>query len=213
MAVVRTLQVVLIATILAVEPGCVHRVAPPPTPLPITQFLKSFPAIYQTQQGTVVSYDGRIEHLSPTLEASLTSALPEYHFQVAKMSFMHWGPEPVDLLLVTRRDDDSVVAYSWSLWFDNPSPSFSYLLPSDPARLSDPGPILEAISQALAEISGYRSGPVTFEAGEADPTSTVRSRMSVTLFDAISQPQRIISLQFSKYGSATLNIDAPQPVA
>ncbi len=107
----------------------------PDTANAVYKFLKHhFPVVYQVETGTDVFFKEEFLEIPDSLRVRLKTLFPDFEFKIAKMAFMHWGPEDVNLVLLLERDFFNqrvyhVNSYAWSIWFNGDLPfSFRNLL-------------------------------------------------------------------------------------
>lgn len=87
-------------------------------------FLGHLPTIYHASTGTQIVFTGEFVTVKPEIAKRLDAEFPDYDFRIAKMRYLHWGMEPVNLLLVIHRSDPRVCTYLWDLWFTDEPFSF-----------------------------------------------------------------------------------------
>lgn len=107
----------------------------PDTANAVYKFLKyHFPVVYQVETGTEVFFRDEFLEIPDSLQVKLKNFFPDFEFKIAKMAFMHWGPEDVNLALILERDFFNqrvyhINSYAWSIWFNGDLPfSFRNLL-------------------------------------------------------------------------------------
>lgn len=129
------------------------------------EFLTHLPPAYLAATGTPVRFTGEFTALPAALEADLQRQFPEEIFRMANMTFRHWGDEPVHLLLVVDREQNTVRSYLWDVWFDDAPFSFGNLF-GQQGQGSDAGKAhLGALARLLGFQMGWTAGEVTVEDG------------------------------------------------
>ncbi|MCG3118395.1 MAG: hypothetical protein ALAOOOJD_00584 [bacterium] len=90
----------------------------------LSKFLKThLPIVYKVETGTEVFFKDAFLPIPDSLQVKLEKLFPDFEFKIAKMAFLHWGPEDANLLVVLERDflnqkSFQVHSFVWAIWFD-----------------------------------------------------------------------------------------------
>jgi hypothetical protein len=145
-----------------------------------------------------VSFTGRFTPIPGDLESELQRAFPEVKFQIAEMTYMHWGPEPVNLLVASDRNSGHVLTYLWSLWFTSPTPAFVAVLNS---RSWSEEPEFRGATLTLAKLVARcmegRVGEVGYEPAESGKFLSLE-KITVELFDQHNRLWRVMKVHFQR---------------
>jgi len=88
-------------------------------------FIKSLVTVFPAQSGISVQFTGRFTPIPDELLTDLQRRFPNVEFRVAEMTYIHWGPDPVRLLIVSDRASRRVVSYLWDPSFTEPTTSLT----------------------------------------------------------------------------------------
>ena len=129
------------------------------------EFLAHLPPVHLVATGTRIAFTGQFTPIPAQLTKELQQQFPDFTFRIANMTFVHWGPEPVHLLLVVDRVHNSVRSYLWDVWFTEEPFSFDTAF----GQQGQPVDIAQARITALARLvcfqMGWTVGEVTVEDG------------------------------------------------
>jgi hypothetical protein len=151
------------------------------------EFLAHLPAVHVVVQGTHVKFTGEFTPLPAELTADLDRQFPDYIFRIANMHYLHWGWDPVRLLLVIDRNASTVRSYLWDVWFTDAPFSFGTTF----SQQGQPVEVAKARMAGLARLicfqTGWTPGEVTVEDGvvlaslldsEKEPWRIMRARVT-----------------------------------
>lgn len=127
----------------------------------IETFLKSLVAIHPISNGTIINFTGKYLEIPSDLKNELHLGFPNYNFTIARMTYLHWGPDPMNLIIVTDVSRGEVITYLWDIWF-NPAPFtfpsiFSREIKGSERQIHDQ---LSTLSKLIAYSMGGRIGAV-----------------------------------------------------
>ncbi len=144
-------------------------------------FLAVLPAVHFASTGVQTNFKGTFTKIDPELDRQLRTEFPKLTFHIADMEFIHWGPEPVHLLLVTDQRSGSVCTYVWDVWFADIPFSFGAVFAQreglEPAKRR-----MELLGRLLAQQMGWTVGS----------TGVEKSVVIVPLIDRNNAPWRYI---------------------
>ena len=203
------LIVVVISTIsCAAFPGpSDYSIVTTPDELSIEPFLSQWPRYYRIESGTRVGFTGDFRKLPSGLEAELEEYFPEYAFSIAEMWFLHWGPEDVNLIVVTDRESGSVVSYAWAPWFDASAGSLQFVVNQYKwGAYCSGSPIARALAHLLALAGDRNLGKM--EAEDFFGGSGLVCRMAFPLLskDRTRQADQEVVVEVHNHSTAWLTI-------
>ncbi len=139
---------------------------PPKTPeQACREYLIHLPDVYFASTGTQIEFTGQFTPGPPALQADLTKHFPELSFHIANMTFLHWGPEPVHLLLVVSKRTNRVCTFLWDLWFTREPISFRAQFGRDRRNPDTAKDRMAALASLLAFQMGWTAGEVSVSDG------------------------------------------------
>lgn len=128
------------------------------------EFLAVLPTVHLAATGTQTNFKGTFTKIDPVLERKLRAEFPKLDFHIADMEFVHWGPEPVRLLLVTDRRSGRVCTYVWDVWFTGIPFSFGAVF-AQREGLEQAKRRMELLGRLLAQQMGWTVGSTRVENG------------------------------------------------
>ncbi len=91
---------------------------------PAGEFLKHLETVHPASTGTRIEFTGDYLQLPVGLKQNLITQFPDLNIRIAKMKYLHWGMDPVNLMIFQAKGSGEVVTYLWDIWF-TPAP-FSF---------------------------------------------------------------------------------------
>ncbi len=131
------------------------------------EFLSYLVRVHSVSDGTQVRFTGKFTPIPGALVQDLQRLYPSYTFRIANMTFTHWGPEPVHLLLVVDRRSGAVCSFLWDVWFDEAPIGFRTQFSTDDTSPEIARDRLAVLARLICFQMGWTAGDVTIEDGFA----------------------------------------------
>ena len=129
------------------------------------EFLAHFPAVYRVSNGTSIAFTGRFTRIPVELAADLQREFPFETFHIAEMTWIHWGPEPVRLLIVDEHPLRLLRTYLFDVSFAEAPPSFGEVFDQRGQKPEVAKARLTVLARLLCFQMGWTAGEVTLENG------------------------------------------------
>lgn len=94
-------------------------------PTTCVAFIDYLVPVFEVESRIEIGFTGDFREIPDGLGKELEKEFPTRRFYVAKMTYHHYGPAPVDLLLVLDKESEQVATFLWEPWFTNAPSSFS----------------------------------------------------------------------------------------
>jgi len=198
--VARIARIAVGAAVALAQVGCSRTTysLPGPPPRSVAEFVRHLVVVFPAETGTSVEFTGEFATLPSDLERELGVIFPDIDFSIAKMLYLHWGLDPVDLLIAKDKKTGRIVTYLWSLWFTSPTSSFGRIFQSRQwVTVQELRGATVAVAKLVAHSMDGRIGDVS--STHADPTKFLDTdTLGVQLINSQGHLWRVMTLHFTQ---------------
>lgn len=149
----------------------------------IDKFLKHLETVYPATSGTQIKFTGEYLDLPQDLNKELISRFPDLNIRIAKMTYLHWGMEPVNLMVFQDSESGNVVTFLWDIWFTDAPFSFESVVGSRIRFSTNSKQAFISISQLIAFSMG----------GTVEPVKESEGKYTATIIDRRDRPWRVLT--------------------